>query len=458
MNPIFGKHISRRTLLRGVGASMSLPILTAMQPALGGERLTAPPLRTAFMFVPNGVRPDHWTPPGDDEQFELTPMLKSMDKVKNNFSLIENLWNKQTVGRNGHWPKVPAYLAGGYVVRTAGRDIDTGGTSLDQVLAQRFGDQTPLPSLELGVDEAYTGVDNVGGGFTRIYGSHIAWRDPHTPIPKEIVPRLAFDRLFRNNRATPVSGFTTKHPDVINSLNRDETSVLDLVLNDARDLKRKIGYQDQQKVDEYLEAVRAVEVRIDNSLKPQKRWINDPKFDVARPQIGIPGSHEEHVRQMLDIMVLAFWTDTTRVSTFMFGNAQAGRDFSFLEGVKGSFHSISHHLNEPKNLDVYEKICTWHVEQFAYFLEKMQSLDENGTSLLDNSMVTYGATIRDGNKHDEKNLPLILAGKGKGTLNPGRRIRYKPDTPLCNLYLTMLNIHGCNDKAFGDSTGPLENL
>lgn len=462
MNPIFNHRLSRRTVLRGAGAALSLPCLEAMlsrSSAAEGGTLEQPPLRTAFLFMPNGVRPDHWTPKGDAEEYELTPMLKPLAKVEEDYVLLENLWHEQTVGRNGHWPKVPAFLSGGFVVRTSGRDMDTGGTSVDQLMADKIGHRTPLPSLELGVDEAYTGVDNIGGGFTRIYGSHIAWRDPHTPVPKEIIPRLAFDRLFRSGPATPVvSGFSTKHKAVGESLARDDTSVLDLVMEDAKALSRQVGVNDRVKIDEYLESVRAVEKRIENSLTPQKRWINNGQFDVIRPGVGIPEEHIEHVRLMLDIMVLAFWTDSTRIATFMFGNAQTGRNFSFIDGVNGSFHSISHHREEPKKLAQYEAIGTWHVEQVAYVLEKMKSLEEAGEPLLDHCQVMFGSTLKDGNRHDPHDLPLILGGRANGQIRPGRRVRAKKDTPLCNLYVTMLRHMGIDVDEFGDSTGAVENL
>ncbi|MCA9052952.1 MAG: DUF1552 domain-containing protein [Planctomycetaceae bacterium] len=462
MPPIFNRSLSRRTILRGAGAALALPFLDAMVPALpaAAGKLDKPPLRAAFLFMPNGVRPDHWTPPGDAEQFDdLMPMMRSLTNVRDQILLLENLWNEKSVGRNGHWPKVPVFLSGGFVVRTAGRDLDVGGVSIDQVIADKVGHKTSLPSIELGVDQAYTGVDNVGGGFSRIYGSHIAWRDPQTPVPKEIIPRLAFDRLFRTGPAAPVvSGFTTRQPAVTDALARDDTSVLDLVLEEAQDLKRQVGASDRGKLDEYLESVRSVERRIENSLQPQLRWINAGRFDVPRPGPGIPESHPEHVRLMLDILMLSFWSDSTRVGTFMFGNAQTGRNFNFLDGVNGSFHGLSHHRNEDKTLAQYTKIGTWHVDQVAYLLEKMQALDEGGTSLLDNSIVLFGSTIRDGNRHDEKNLPLLLAGKGQGTIRPGRRLRAPQDTPLCNLYLTLLDRFGVELESFGDSTGRLEGL
>ncbi len=427
--------------------------------AAAGGRLSEPPLRSVFMFVPNGVYPKDFTPAGDGEDYEITPMLQSLAPMKKEFMLLEKLWNEKTVGRNGHWPKVPAYLSGGFVKRTSGKDMDVGGLSLDQYFAREIGDRTPLPSLELGIDPARTGVDNVGGGFTRIYGSHIAWRDRHTPVPKEIVPQLAFDRLFRTTSLGPViSGLNPNSPEVVKSLQRDDTSLLDLVLEDAKRIRRQVSSTDQVKLDEYLESVRSVERRIEASMKPQKRWINEGRFDVPRPGPGIPKEHQDHVELMLDILLLALWTDSTRVATFMFGDAQSGKNYSFLDGVNGSFHGLSHHREKEEPLKMYKKIVTWNIDRFAAFLEKMHSLDEAGSSLLDNSMVLYGSTIKDGNRHTEKDLPLILAGRGKGTLKPGRRIRQKEDTPLCNLFVSMAHRMGLAVDSFGDSTGPLDGL
>jgi hypothetical protein len=452
------RPISRRALLRGAGAAMSLPWLESLAKAAPVGRLSEPPLRMAFLFMPNGVRPDHWTPPGDGDAYEITPHLKPVAHLRDDFLLLENLWHKNTVGRNGHWPKVPAWLSGGYVERSTGSDLDSGGTSVDQLAARHIGTKTPLPTFELGIDSPRTGIDNVGGGFARIYGSFISWRDPHTPVPKEIIPQLAFDRLFRNNSAPVVSSLNPEHPSVLSSLQRDETSVLDLVMDDAKALRGRGSAADNLKLDEYFESVRSVERRLEATLRPQKRWINEGKLPMERPAPGVPATHQEHVRLMLDILILALWTDTTRIATFMFGDAQTSQNYSFLPGVNGGFHSISHHLNEPSKREQYEKIVNWHMEQLAYLLERMRSLDEGGSSLLDNSMVLFGSSLKDGNRHDPENLPLILAGRGKGTLRPGRRLRAAPLTPLCNLHLAMLNRMGVMEEAFGDSTGVLEGL
>ena len=455
------KRISRRTLLRGAGVTMALPWLESMSPtaqAGTADQLTEPPLRLAFMFMPNGVRPEHWTPPGGGEDYEITPHLKALEPFKSDFLLIENLWNRNSIGRNGHWPKVPIWLSGGYVQRTTADDLDVGAISVDQLAAQKLGHLTPLPSIELGHESPRTGIDVAGGGFARLYGSFISWRDRHTPIPKEIVPQLAFDRLFRGNRSPVISSVNPKDPALLKSLQRDDTSVLDLVMERATELKKSGSASDRVRLDEYFESVRSVEQRIEATMRPQKRWINQGKFPLERPAPGIPQSHAEHVRLMLDIFILAFWTDTTRVGTFMFGDAQSSMDYSFLEGVKGNFHGLSHHGNDVHTKAMYGRIVDWHMEQMAYFLGRVKSLDEGGKSLLDNSMIMFGGSLKDGNTHAVENLPILLAGRGKGSIRPGRRLRAPEHTPICNLYLEMLRRMGVEQAAFGDSTGVLQGL
>lgn len=450
------KPISRRTALRGAGAALTLPFLDCMVGSVSaGEKLTKPPVRAAFMFKPNGVYPKSWIPKrGEGDELDMSPAyLKPMSKHKDDIVFLENLWNRKSVGRNGHWPKVPAWLSGGFVERTTGRDMDIGGRTVDQLLAAEIGHETPLPSIELGVDSPRTGVDNVGGGFTRIYGNHIAWRDSHTPVPNEITPRHAFDRLFRSGPGPVLDGLNPNHPKVKKSMIHDRRSILDLTRESATALNRKYSKRDREKVDEYFESVRSIEKRIEASMRPQKRWVNKGKFEIPRPESRVPRDHETHLRLMLDIMVLAFWTDTTRVATFMFGNAQSGRNFSFLDGVKGSYHGLSHHRNEDSTRKQYEKIGIWHSHQMAYLLDRMKSLDEGDGTLLDNSMIMYGSSISDGNSHNEHNLPLILIGKGGGTIRTGRRLAAKRDTPLCNLYLSMMDRMGVQRKTFGDSNG-----
>ena len=449
-------------MLRGIGAALALPWFESMNRAIAKPAtLKGPPLRCAFLFAPNGTIPDEWTPKGSGEQYETTPMLKPFEKagLKNDLLLLENLWHQRTKGRNGHWPKVPAWLSGGYVERGVGSELDTGGTTVDQVMARELGQHTALPSFELGIDEPRTGVDNVGGGFPRILGSFISWRDPHTPVAKEIHPQHAFDRLFRTRAAPYAPGMDPDSPAARQSLQADDASVLDVVLDDAKSLQKRISNNDRLKLDEYLESVRAVERRIEATLKPPKRWINKEGFAMERPADKMPDQHAQQVKLMLDVLVLAMWTDSTRISTMMLGDAQSGATFDFLDGVSGSsFHGYSHHREKADKKDSYRRICLWHVEQAAYLLSKMKGLDEGGSSLLDNSMVLFGSSIKDGNRHTERDLPLVLAGKGQGALRPGRRIRAPKETPLCNLHLSLLHRMGVKADKFGDSTGILDGL
>ncbi|MFN7933889.1 MAG: DUF1552 domain-containing protein [Bryobacteraceae bacterium] len=440
------KTFTRRTLLRGVGAAMSVPWLESISagaPVKVSEALAEPPLRAAFFFMPNGVRPDHWTPPGDGEDFEITPHLKPFESLKSEILLLENLWNKNSVGRNGHWPKVPAWLSGGFVERTTGGDLDSGGTTVDQMMARNVGHETPLPSLELGLDPPRTGIDTAGGGFPRALGSFLSWADPNTPVPKEIVPQAAFDRLFRSGKSR-VSG--------------DDSSVLDIVRDQAQSLRSKGSKDDQARLDEYFESVRSIERRLEIASKPQRRWINKEKLAFERPGPGIPTEHKEHLHLMMEILVLAFWTDTTRIATFMIGDAQSSQDYSFLPGVKGNWHGLSHHRDIPETRTQYEKIINWNVEQMAWFLNKLRGLKEGNTSVLDSSMILFGATLKDGNRHDPEDLPTIVAGRAKGQLKPGRRVRFEKKTPLCNLHLSMLHRMGIKQESFGDSTGVLSGL
>ncbi len=445
-------------MLRGCGAALALPLMEAIVPkAKADQRLAKPPLRTAYFFMPNGVHGQRWRPEGNEEKFQLSPSLQPFKGIQDKIILLENLTNQRTAGRNGHWPKVPAWLHGGFVKRNAGSDIDVGGVSADQVMAAEIGNQTPLPSFELGFEPTRSGVDNAGGGFAMLYGSHLSWRDPHTPVPKEIVPQLAFDRLFRTASAGPVvSGFNPNQKAVTDALQRDDLSVLDAVSEDAWLIKGKISSADRVKLEEYMESVRAVEKRLENTLKPQKRWINAGRFDLPRPGPGIPKDHREHMRQMLDILALAFWTDSTRISTFMIGDAQSGMRFPWLDGVTNYWHGISHHENDANTLVQYSKIVDWNVAQFAGFCHRLDALKEGEGSVLDNSQLLFGCSIRDGNKHDIDDLPLLLAGGGAGTIRSGRRLISPKKTPMCNLHLALLQRMGVKKDNFGDSTGVLQ--
>ncbi len=456
------RPLSRRTLLRGAGAAMAVPFLEAMGPlgAFAQDPAVKAPVRMALLYMPNGVNPRMWTPEGEGREFKLSPLLEPLAKVKDDLLVFTELMNTATETGDGHYVKIGGWLTGTTITKTSGAELRSGNTSMDQAAAQKVGNLTPLPSLELGIEPVTTGVDTVVG-YTRLYGSHLAWSSPTTPLAKEINPRLAFDRLFRRTREG-------KGPSAENK------SVLDLVLEDAKALQDKVGTNDRKKLDEYLESVRAVEKRIDFDLGRRKREVEeDPEarktvealdgrikdyyLDPAKlRQRGV--DHTEHVRLMLDLMVLAFWSDATRVCTFLFGNEVSNKNFAFLEGVNGGHHQTSHHENNPQKMEEYRRINTWFVRQYGYMLERLKSIREGEGTLLDNSMVVFGSGIRDGNAHSPVNLPVVLGGKGGGTLRTGRHLVYPKRTPLCNLWLSMLKRMGCALDRFADSTGELKGL
>ena len=464
MQPKNSQPISRRTALKGAGAMLALPLLDAMLPRrVNAAEAAKYPVRMAVLYYPNGVFSDQFTPKGTGKSFELSPILAPLEKHKQDILVLGELMNKKSDTGDGHYVKTGGFLTGTTIKRTTGSDLRSNGISMDQVAAQRIGNFTTLPSLELGIERNTAGVD-VNVGYTRLYGSHISWSTPTTPVPNEIDPRQAFNRLFR-----PAALNTTN---AVNSAN--DKSVLDLVLEDAKALRGKVGVNDQRKLDEYLGSVRAVEKRIEFDAKRRESEVKaDP---LAREAIDKLGSrlksfyddparvtqrgidHTEQVRLMLDMMVLAFQSDSTRVGTFMFACDVSGKNFSFVDGVKGSHHELSHHEGKKEKQEMYWRINRWHIEQYAYMLDQMKAIKEGDSNLLDNSMILCGSVIRDGNSHNPHNLPLVLAGRAGGTIKPGRHVVYAKNTPLCNLFTSMLDRVGAPVDHFGDSTGALAGL
>lgn len=458
-------NITRRAMLKGMGAVLSLPYLESLfaTRAMAGAAGT-PPVRMAVMYMPNGVHSDAWTPQGVGSDFLLSPTLNPLAPVKKDILVMSELWNGASNIGDGHYVKTGGFLTSTTITRTTGEELNSNGVSMDQLAARRVGILTPLPSLELGLEPPATGVDtNVG--YTQLYGAHISWSTPTTPLAKEINPRLAFDRVFRKPS-------TTSREAAELAATRDK-SVLDLVAEDAKRLQKRLGQADNAKLEEYLESVRAVERRIEWDEKRQKNTVlDDPlalaeieslgrRIDLYSDPAKVSerrGNHTEHARLMLDIMALAFWTDTTRISTFMFGNAVSGRNFAFLGDGFGGHHEISHHEDKPEKLMQYQRINQWHVEQYSYFLQKLASIKEGEGTLLDNSMIVLGAGMRDGNSHSPRNLPIILGGRGGGTISTGRHIAYEPNTPLASLWQGMLNRVGTKVDRFADSSGELPGL
>lgn len=436
---------SRRTFLRGAGAMIALPFFESLLPARAASAVR-PPKRVGFLYFPNGVWPDAWIPKKTGSDFELPFSLTPLEKLKQDVIVLSGLDKAQSRDGDGHYAKTANFLTGLHVQKTIGKDINVGGVSVDQVVAQKFGDQTPLPSLELGIDPVISGTDSVVG-YTRLYGSYISWRTAGAPLAKEINPRMVYERLFGAKGAAARS-------------HDDDRSLLDLTLEDARKLRGRLGRDDLFKLDEYLDAIRAVERRLEFAAKPDPRpWKPTVASDKATPPAdGIPREHREHVKLMLDLMVLAFWSDSTRVITFMFANDVSNKNFSFVEGVRGSHHDMSHHSNKPDKIEQYQRINRWHVEQFAYLLGKMKAIREGENTLLDSAMVMFGSSLSDGNRHDPNNLPILLGGRAGGSLQTGRHIASRKNTPLCNLYVSMLQRMDLPVRSFGDSTGPLTGL
>jgi hypothetical protein len=434
-------------MLRGTGAALALPWLEAMMPrSARGAAVSGPaPRRLAVLYMPNGVHPEKWTPSGTGRDFQFSPTLEPLSDVRDDVLVLTNLWNQNSDTGDGHYVKTSGFLTGTTIHKTVGVDLNARGVSMDQQLAQQIGRLTPLPSLELGTEPVRTGVD-IAVGYTRVYGAHIAWRSPTSPLAREINPRQVFDRLVQAGRQNTESAVR-------------DAALLDLVLEDARRLKARLGTGDRRKIDEYLESVRSLEQRLARISSGQQDWAPRADYDAAlRPRDmpeENPQEHPQRVELMLDMIALAFQTDTTRISTFMFGNSVSNINFSFLDGVRGAHHSLSHHEKETDKLEQYQRINRWHIEQYAKLLRKLKGMTEGEASVLDNSLILFGSGLRDGNAHDPHNLPIVVGGRAGGSFATGQHLQYDRDTPLTNLYVSMLNALGAPVERFADSTGPL---
>jgi hypothetical protein len=440
--------LSRRAVLRGAGVAVGLPWLEAMVPsalaASSPARATAP-VRMAVLYMPNGVNTSQWVPQGEGRDFRLSPTLESLQDLKDQLVVVSNLWNAASNTGDGHYAKESSLLTCTAITKTLGVDINIHGPSMDQVAAQKVGELTPLPSLELGIEPESTGVDaNVG--YTRVYGCHIAWSNPTTPLARETNPYSVYERLFR--AAGPVG----------DSVKRD-TALLDRVLEHSRRMRTRLGSADRARLDEYLSIVRSLETRLERAADPKRNnWKPLVPVSSASKPTAEPATHEQHVRLMLDLIALAFQSDTTRITTFMFGNAVSGVNFRFLPGVTDSHHEISHHSKDPEKLRQYAVINRWHVAQYGYLLRKLRDMKEGEQSVLDNSMILFGSALSDGNTHDPHRLPIVLGGRAGGRLASGQHVICPEDSPAANLYVSMLDAFGTPVDRFADSTGRLSAL
>lgn len=439
--------ISRRTVLRGLGASVALPVLEAMVPTSALAQKAARTNRMAFLFVPNGVDMANWTPAAAGAGYELPSILQPLAKVRGKVSVLTGLAQHNAFalgdGPGDHARSTAAWLTGVHPKKTAGGDIRN-GISADQVAALKIGRNTRFSSLELGCERGAIAGD-CDSGYSCAYSSSISWRSETTPMGKEVNPRLVFERLFGNGEADGEAGRAQR--------DRYRKSILDLVGEDASRLQAQLGRRDQRKLEEYLQGVREIERRLERIEKEHpERFL----AGAQRPK-GVPADFGEHICLMGDMMVLAFQADLTRIATFMFANDGSNRNYRAI-GISDGHHDVSHHGNEPDKLAKKRNIDQFHIEQLAYILHRMEQVEELEGTLLDNTMLVYGAGISDGDRHNHDDLPILLCGGGAGTLRPGRHLVYPRNTPMNNLFLSMLDRMGVPLETLGDSTGKLREL
>lgn len=458
------ERISRRTLLRGAGTILSLPLLEAMMPLTalaqsGGARAAMgkdAPVRLAFLFVPNGMHMPAWTP-GEEGALPATlpTILEPLKGVKNSLNVLTGLaqHNASALGDGGgdHARSAAAWLTGCHPVKTSGANIKA-GVSADQLAAKYLGKETPFPSLELGCERGGMAGD-CDSGYSCAYSSTISWRTENTPVAKEVDPRLVFERLFS-------MGDVTETAEMRDRRTAENKSILDFVMEDARSLQRKLGANDRRKLDEYFSGVREIEQRL--------QWVERANRDAAAPDSkgtgkltvpnGIPADYGEHIRLMGDMMILAFQADLTRICTLMFANEGSNRSYRNINIPEGH-HELSHHGQVVDKQEKVRQINRFHTEQLAYILERMKSIKEGDRTLLDNTLLVYGGGISDGDRHNHDNLPILVAGSAGGRVKTGRHIRYAHNTPMTNLFLTMMDRVGVPaDRVgtLGDSTGRLQ--
>ena len=442
------KHLPRRTFLRGMGVSLGLPLLDSMVPVHTALANTAakPQVRMGFLYMPHGAVMSAWTPAAEGQGFELTRILSPLKNVQDSVIVVSGLAQKNagaTVGDSGgdHGRSPSVFLNGARPRRTEGEDVRA-GTTVDQIAAQKIGQDTPLPSLEIATEDMTGLIGACDVGFSCTYTNTISWRTPTTPLPMEINPRVVFDRLF---------GDGSNAAERLARIKREQ-SILDTIASEVTGLQKSLGTADRNRVSEYLDNIREIERRIQLAEKQ-----SNSSLQVPAPPIGIPDDHEEHSKLMIDLLALAFQADITRVSAFMMAREVSYRTFPKI-GVPDPFHATSHHQDLPEKLEKLTKINTYHVGLVAYLLEKLKTTQDGDGTLLDHSLILYGSCMSNPNVHNHSPLPWFLAGGGCGTVKGGRHIKYSDNTPAANLLLTMLDKAGLHQDGLGDSTGILTEI
>ncbi len=443
---VFKKAIPRRTFLRGIGTTLALPLLDGMVPAMTALAQTPakPALRLGIVYVPNGMIMDKWTPLAEGPAYQITPILQPLAPFRDRFSVLSGLAANggralEGEGSGDHARASASFMSGVHPKKTEGSDLRA-GISFDQLASRELGKYTQLASLEIGID-ANEVVGTCDVGYSCAYSNTLSWRSETTPVPMENQPRQVFERLFGDSDSTD--------PAERRARNRQDRSILDFVSEDVARLTSGLGSKDRAKLGEYFDAVRDVERRIQMAEQQSGREL--PKLD--RPG-GIPPSFTEHCKLMLDLQVLAYQSDLTRVIAFMMGREQNTRVYTDL-GFSDAYHPLSHHQHDPAKIAKVTQIDTLHTTLLAYYLEKLRSTPDGDGSLLDHSMIVYGSALSDGNMHIHNNLPVLLIGGGAGRLKGGRHLRYPVDTPLTNLFVTLLDQLNVPVEKLGDSTGRL---
>jgi len=437
------KALPRRTFLRGVGASLALPLLDAMIPAATAMTATPanPVRRLGFVFMPMGCDQSRWVPAGPTGPLgELTPILKSLEPVKSHVTAITNL-ELRNAYPGSHATSNAAFLSAAKAKHTESSDYYL-GTTVDQIAAQQLGRETQLPSLELSMDMLQT-TGQCDNGYACVYQNNLSWSSPTTPLPSEAHPRIVFERLFGDG------GSLAERRAAL----RKRASLLDWVTEEIAGLQRKLGPADRARVSDYLDTVREVERRIQRA---EADVLEKPMPDLDRP-LGVPASYAEHARLMFDLQVLAMQGDITRVSTFQLARETSNRTYPEI-GVSDPHHPLSHHGNDPAKIERMAKINAFHVSLFSYFLERLKATPEGAGTLLDHSLILYGSGIGNPNVHDHTNLPILVAGGAAGGMKGGRHLRYDRPTPLANLHLTLLDKVGVRLDSFADSNGRMDEL
>ena len=441
------KALPRRTFLRGLGATLALPLLDSMAPALAATPAAQSPTRLSVVYVPNGMIMDQWTPTAVGSQYRLTKIMEPLAPFRDDMLVMSGLahntgWALEGEGPGEHARASATFLTGVHPNKTEGADLRA-GTSIDQIVAKEFRQHTQLASLEVALDSTEV-VGTCDTGYSCAYSNTLCWSSPTTPVPMESKPRAVFERLFGDSDSTD--------PAQLRARMRKDRSILDLVTQDVSRLLRRLGSKDRAKLTQYLDAIRDIERRIQIAEEQPARELPS----VERP-VGVPSTFTAHCKLMMDLQVLAYQTDMTRVITFMMGREQNTRVYDEL-GIKDAYHPLSHHQNDPAKIAQVLQIDILHSEMFAYYLEKMRSTPDGDGSLLDHSIILYGSSLSDGNLHVHNDLPILLVGGGAGQLKGGRHVRYPDDTPTTNLFLTLLDKLGIPLENFGDSTGRLDLL